>query len=457
MNPTPNTHEYLDFDILIGGKSTDGYPVTVVESPAGEGETCCPLLINDELRGVLQNIEERKTDPDLLMAFGRRLFDALFTGDVLTLYRTSLGIVRREEKCLRLRMRINAPELAALPWEYLYDPEECRFLATSPETALVRHLPLRLSARPTAIQLPLRVLAVIACPNDLRPLNVEQEKAILSEALAEWIKRGEVELQFLEHATIGNISQAMRQFQPHVFHFVGHGQFDRDHAQIVLEDEANAALPVDEATFQEFFSGAQEMRLVVLNACQTATLSTSKSLAGLAPRLLQRQLSGVVAMQYPITEQASLIFAREFYRSLAEGHPVEAAVAEARKGLYQELGAEQPGWGTPVLFLRAENGQLFQEKTEGSTPGISARDNAISSMITPTWRQTTAPTVTLTDPATTTILFTINASNGAMMPRFELIVGAGNVSHHPNEVETTLLPAKPLLAVTQAYLPVVAS
>jgi CHAT domain-containing protein len=204
------------------------------------------------------------------------------------------------------------------------------------------------------------VLAVIANPSDLRPLNVEQEKAILSEALAEWIKRREVELQVLEHATISNINQAIRRFQPHVFHFVGHGQFASNRALIVLEDEANAALPVDEGTFQEFFNGAQETRLVVLNACQTATLSTSQPLAGLAPRLLQRQLSGVVAMQYPITDQASLIFAREFYRSLAGGYPVDAAVAEARKGLYQELGAEQPDWGTPVLFLRAASGQLFQ-------------------------------------------------------------------------------------------------
>jgi hypothetical protein len=460
MNPAPNTYEYLDFDLLIGGKSTGGYPVTVVESPAGEGETCCHLQIDNELRSVLYTIEERKTDPNLLMAFGSRLFDELFAGDVLMLYRTSLGIVRHEEKCLRLRLRINAPELAALPWEYLYDPKECGFLATSRETALVRHMPLRLSARPTAIQLPLRVLAVLASPNDLRPLNIEQEKAILCEALGEWIKRGEVELQFLEHATIGNVSQAIRWFQPHVFHFVGHGQFDRDRALIVLEDEENAALPVDERTFQEFFSGAQETRLVVLNACQTATLSTSQPLAGLAPRLLQRQLSGVVAMQYPISEQASLIFAREFYRSLAEGYPIEAAVAEARKGLYQELGAEQPDWGTPVLFLRAESGQLFQAKLEASTSEDGTSNNANLNGITPTWSQTVGSGVILTDSTTSTIQFTANPVSEPALLRFQLTVSASNTAKNPDKISIAWQPAKPIMVgmmPRQVYHPLVAS
>ena len=149
MNHSSNTYEYLDFKVLIGGKAADGYLVTVVESPAGEGESHCHLDLNDDLRATLNEIKERKPVADRLMAFGSRLFRELFTDDLLTLYRTSLGIVRCEAKRLRLRLWISTPELAALPWEYLYDPSEGIFLATSPETALVRHVPLCLSARPT--------------------------------------------------------------------------------------------------------------------------------------------------------------------------------------------------------------------------------------------------------------------------------------------------------------------
>lgn len=129
---------------------------------------------------------------------------------------------------------------------------------------------------------------------------------------------------------------------------------------MVLEDETGRANPVDDRTFREFFTGCKETRLAVLNACQSAAVSSSQPLVGLAPRLLQRQLSAVVAMQHPMPNDASLIFTREFYRSLALGHPVDAAVSEARKGIFLEMGAGIPAWGTPVLFLRAKDGQLFR-------------------------------------------------------------------------------------------------
>ena len=42
------------------------------------------------------------------------------------------------------------------------------------------------------------------------------------------------------------------------------------------------------------------------------------------------------------------------------GYPVDAAISEARRGLYQAVGGQKPDWGTPVLFLRAKDGQIFQ-------------------------------------------------------------------------------------------------
>ena len=212
--------------------------------------------------------------------------------------------------------------------------------------------------RPITVSLPLRVLVVIATPLDLPALDVAQEKAIIQEAVAEWQQQGKVELHFIETATVANINQTMRSFQPHVFHFVGHGTFEADNAAVVLVDDMGRALAVDERTFREFFAGSQSTRLAVLNACQTAAASSTQPLAGLAPRLLQRQLSAVVAMQYPISDGAALIFAREFYRSLALGYGVDAAISEARKGIFMEM-PDRSEWGTPVLFLRAKDGQLF--------------------------------------------------------------------------------------------------
>ncbi len=365
MSTAINHPEYLAFEILVAHATPTGYPVSIHQSPAGDGEARCQLHLDAEIRTVLKAIETSETDALFLREFGSFLFNELFTGDIATLYHTSLGLARGQGKRIRVRLCIEPPELSALPWEYLYDVHEAAYLATSSETALVRYVPMRLPARPTKIQLPLRVLAVIANPHDLQVLNVEQEKTILQEALAEPIAHKQVELQILEHATLDNINQAMRSFCPHVFHFVGHGVFEQapagqEKALLILEDDHQCAYPVAEDVFREFFSGCQETRLAVLNACQTATLSSHRPLVGLAPRLLQRQLSGVVAMQHPISDQSSLIFTREFYRSLALGYPVDAAISEARRGLYQAVGEQKPDWGTPVLFLRAKDGQLFQ-------------------------------------------------------------------------------------------------
>jgi ATP/maltotriose-dependent transcriptional regulator MalT len=368
MSDVMKDYTYAAFELLIGNRTPEGYLATVVESPAGEGEALCVLHVDEELQDVLRIVEQGVVDEHYLAEFGAFLFSKLFTGDVASLYRTSLGMIRSQAKRLRIRLRIMPPELAALPWEYLLDLQEQSFLAISPETALVRYVPITLPVRPTTISPPLRVLVVIASPHDLQPLDVAHEKAILLEALDEWVEQGRIQVEVLERATAAEISQAMRRFQPHVFHFVGHGLFENETAYVVLEDESNNASLVDERTFREFFSGCQETRLAVLNACQSATLSTSQPLVGLAPRLLQRQLSAVVAMQHPVSDKAASIFTREFYRSLALGLPVDAAISEARKGIFLELGVQSPSWGTPVLFLRAKDGLLFQVAETAAQP-----------------------------------------------------------------------------------------
>ena len=63
-------------------------------------------------------------------------------------------------------------------------------------------------------------------------------------------------------------------------------------------------------------------------------------------------------MQYPIPQAAAFVFARDFYRSVALGYPLEAAVTEGRRGIYLESGGEGD-WAIPVLFLRAQDGTLF--------------------------------------------------------------------------------------------------
>jgi hypothetical protein len=359
--PGSTVQEYESFELLVSARAGEGYPVVITSSPAGEASGFCFLDPSaDDYQIFLQGIEPGRSDDRVLAEFGSNLFDSIFPSPIAAVYRASLGLARAEGRGLRVRLRVEAPELAALPWEYLCDGEEDRFLALSPETPLVRHVPMPRRSRPIAVQPPLRVLLVLCSPEDILPLDAEQEKTIVEQALDEWVKEGLVRLEILERGLAAEIGQAMRTFRPHIFHFVGHGQYARERACVILEDEEGRAQLVGARRFREFFLDIADTRLAILNACQLARPSSAQSLVGMAPGLLWRNLSAVVAMQSSILDRTALVFSREFYRSLVAGYPVDGALAEARKGIFLEAGSGSLDWGIPVLFLRAQDGRLFE-------------------------------------------------------------------------------------------------
>ena len=55
-------------------------------------------------------------------------------------------------------------------------------------------------------------------------------------------------------------------------------------------------------------------------------------------------------------------FTGEFYGALVDGHPVDQAVSSARKSLLDGFRDE---WATPVLFLRAPDGNIFENVHAG--------------------------------------------------------------------------------------------
>jgi hypothetical protein len=369
--PTFAVQEYETFELLVSARTGDGYPVVITSSPAGEASGFCYLDPSaDDHQVTLQGIESGAIDDRGLAEFGCCLFNAILPGPIAAVYRASLGRARAQGRGLRFRLRVEAPELAALPWEYLCDGEEDCFLALSPETPLVRHVPMPRPSRPIAVRPPLRVLVVLCSPTDVLPLHAEQERAIVEQALGEWVEQGRVRLQILERGLVGEIGQAMRTFRPHIFHFVGHGQYAGERACVVLEDEEGRAQLVRARTFREFFLDIADTRLAILNACQLARASSTRPLVGMAPGLLWRNLSAVVAMQSSILDRTALVFSREFYRSLVAGYPVDGALAEARKGILLETGSGSLDWGIPVLFLRAQDGRLFELAEEEETESM---------------------------------------------------------------------------------------
>ncbi|MBX0330691.1 hypothetical protein K2Z83_23830, partial [Oscillochloris sp. ZM17-4] len=102
--------------------------------------------------------------------YGRQLTAALFSDPRLRAAWQQARAVAQQLSVLRLRLRldITAPELHALRWELLRDPENDEPLALSERVRLSRYLesrdftPLNIPLRPD-----LRALVVVASPSDL--------------------------------------------------------------------------------------------------------------------------------------------------------------------------------------------------------------------------------------------------------------------------------------------------
>jgi pSer/pThr/pTyr-binding forkhead associated (FHA) protein len=369
---------YLDFDLLIE-RAGEKYKARVLNSPAGQATTEFILpftgegLENFVLKiGRPRRVSRRADSPEMETAknFGGALFDAVFQDDVHTCFRGSLDeATRQEEGGLRVRLRLaDAPELADVPWEFLYNPAVNRFLSLSNETPVVRYLDLPERIRSLAVSPPLRILVMISSPSDFPQLNVEQEWGKLNEALDDLKRRGLVELHRLDRASLIALQKQLRQDEYHIFHFVGHGGIDKQTREgvLILEDENGLSRQVSGQDLGTLLHDERTLRLALLNACEGARNARNDPFAGVAQSLLQQGIPAVIAMQFEVTDDVAITLAHQFYDALSEGYPVDFALTEARKAIYT-LG-NNAEWGTPVLYMRSPDGRIFNFATDKAQP-----------------------------------------------------------------------------------------
>ena len=370
---------YRDFDLLIE-RAGEAYKARVVDSPAGEAITKLKLPFSESdveqffvQIGHSRLIESPQTQK--MREFGQLLFEATFSGDVRDRLRESLNEVTRQGEGLRIRLRTgDIPELTNLPWEFMYDASLGRYLALSIETPLVRYLDIPRDIQPLTIRPPLRILAMISSPRDFPTLNVQKEWENLQESLSRLERRGMVALTRLEKPTLQMLQRQLRREHYHIFHFIGHGVFSKQYQDgfLLFEDELREGHRVSSRDLGILLHDHPYLRLAVLNACEGARISLEDQFSGTAQNLMQQGLPAVIAMQFRITDIAAITLAREFYAALADGYPVDAALTEARKAI--KTHGNDLEWGTPVLYMRAPNGQIFDVE---SIPRTSAKINQI--------------------------------------------------------------------------------
>jgi len=360
---------YQNFDLeIICPQGGNRLCARVLESPQGD----CPFIdvkwpfdadtenrLLTEIYGGLRQRHGRSVQATSIQDFGGKLFEAVFSGDIEHLFRSSLDTSFREGKGLRIRLRLpEDSELHMRPWEFLFDTESREFLAVREHTPLVRYLPVAQPIPPITVEGPLRVLVALSSPTDHPRLDIAREWEILCHALEPSISAGQLVLRRVPgHCTFDNLRDSLRHFGAHIFHFVGHGI----PGALVLEQESGKGLEMEATHLRSAFPSGALPRLIVLNACSGA-ITQDVPFSGLAQGFLRQGVPAVVAMQASITDDAAMIFTRYFYRDLVEIGAVDASLTEAR--LRMQGNGHPIEWGTPVLYMRALNGQLFRPAPE---------------------------------------------------------------------------------------------
>ena len=373
---------YLDFELEIDEGRGGEYPVTVLGSPHGEAREAMRFPFDDaELKHRLRALQSAVLHPDeslrgvltwdsgpeeqyTVRDFGLELFNGLFTGEVRNLYDLSRRIAQQQGDDLRLKLRILPPALAVVPWEFMYDPRVREFVCLYQNNSLVRYLELPQPVQRLSVGLPLRILGMVADPRG--SLDVEGEKQRVEEAIANLRARELVDLTWVLGQTWRDLQREIRRAPWHIFHFIGHGGFDRQ-GFIALADEEGQEHRLRANQLARLLTGCRSLRLGLLNACEGARGSAFDVLSSTAATLMGQGVPAVLAMQYQITDRAALEFARTFYETLAEGQPVDTAVTAARLAVDMECDRTAE-WGTPVLYMRSSDGVLFDLRREPAGP-----------------------------------------------------------------------------------------
>ncbi len=354
--PRRSAWRYVDLDIHVDTASEGGY---IVRASGSDGVITSYVrwdATEMALKGGLSKLRSPTVSPATLQRLGAMLFDFLFAEEVADLYQKTLRRADRNLDAVRLRLFIAPLELSRLPWECLYDPRLASFLAVRGRFALTHTVDVSHPGVAPADTDVWRVLLLLSSPQNVPPLNLDREQALIERALSAPEAGGRFAVDVLTNPTLAMVGEALQQQAYHIVHYTGHGVLSEkdttvlgmavhaDRPYLVLSDAAGQAALVDDTSLAQLLASAASVRLVFLN-----------TQAGPGEALLRAgQLEAVVSMRYPITDQAASVFAREFYQGIADQLPMEMVFTQARIALYQELGAASRDWVSPVLTTRGE-------------------------------------------------------------------------------------------------------
>lgn len=331
-----------------------------VKCPAGEATApveALPLLRAAEdaryYDGAARDVGRRPdADAEVTPDFGQELFRGLLGNrEVGQLLATSLALAADRGQDLRLIWQTDtASSFSAVPLERLCDPAGARPFAVDPGTPVVRALPAAVVMEPVGIEVPVRILVVASSPLDVTPVSVEAELEAIRRELKPLTRRGLVKIEIRIGASLQELSRVLSGDEFHLLHFVGHGFF-LDDGGLVLDGEKGGSEQVEKKRLEVLLAPLRSLRVIILNCCSSAESRAETPRSGLAQAISRLRVPAVVGMGAPVSDRAAVGFAAGFYRSLAAGRALDAAVNAGRLEM-RLTHRKAEDWASPILFLR---------------------------------------------------------------------------------------------------------
>ncbi len=183
------------------------------------------------------------------------------------------------------------------------------------------------------------LLFLAANSPDTRRLRLDQEARRVDAALRQGRHAGRFHLAQQWAGRGEDLLDALPRHRPAIVHFAGHGDAG---GQLYLEDAVGRAAAVTPGALASLVGAAGGVRCVVLNACWTDVLADA----------LLRVSACVVGMTATVGDTAAIAFAAGFYRALANGESIAAAVSAGRA----QAAAECTGETVLAVQVRAAAG-----------------------------------------------------------------------------------------------------
>ncbi|MCU0519254.1 MAG: CHAT domain-containing protein [Anaerolineae bacterium] len=310
-----------------------------------------------------------RSNPSQAAADGRRLYRYLFgNGKGLRAYFAEHEV---GAPCLlTLSIGHEAYPLWRLPWEYLFDGRQ--FLCLDGTFMLSRRPADLRTLSPQPELAPLRVLAIIANPEDQTTFDAAAVSGSLLESVEPLISQGVLDLEILTEPTSSALLTAVRARPYQAIHFFGHGVYHLAQNQgfLCFEDDVARTALLSGAQLPRYFDGGAP-RLLLISACPSAQAGAPDAFTGVAEALLDHDLPGVVVTPAHLDAPAATAFLRATYSALATGLPVCESLQKGRLALSvfdeDKPPDQQPfNWGLPALYLRAPDLRLVDPEIAAS-------------------------------------------------------------------------------------------